>query len=172
MVWQKSGMSVLLRTVFGLPLAAVLGVVGMAVGSAMSVFFGVSSLSTLLTLLMIGAGVGAGIGAGVMMLRIDAVPPWPILLAVGLALAAFSAGGGWVGFQIGDRISAIEDANCVGVCGYLFKPRTYIALGATLVSNVIALVFNIGYEGGFGRWASTKPRVVGATGSAGEAQRR
>ena len=172
MIWQKSGMSVLLRTVFGLPLAAVLSVIGMAVASAMSVFFGVSSLSTLLTLLMLGAGIGAGIGAGVMMLRIDAVPRWPVLLVVGVVLAVLSAGGGWIGFQVGDRISAIEDANCVGVCGYLFKPRTYIALGATLVSNLIALVFNIGYEGGFGRWASNKPRVAGAASGAGEAQRR
>lgn len=169
MVWQKSGISVLLRTVFGLPLAAVLGVVGMAVASAMSVFFGVSGLSTLLTLLMIGAGFGAGIGAGVMMLRIDAIPPWHILLAVGLVLAALSAGGGWVGFQIGDRISAIEDANCVGVCGYLFKPRTYIALGATLVPNCIALLFNIVYEGRYGRWASPNPRAQRAPGRTGEA---
>ena len=168
MVWQKSGMSVVLRTLFALPLAAVLSVIGMAIASAMSVFFGVSGLSTLLTLLMIGAGIGGGIGAGVMMLRIDAVPSWPALLAAGLALAALSAGGGWVGFQVGDRISAIEDANCVGVCGYLFKPRTYIALGATLVPNCIVLVFNIVYEGKYGRWASPNPRAR-AAGGAGEA---
>ena len=172
MAWNKAGITVAARTLFGLPLAAVLGVIGMAIASAMSVFFGVSGLSTLLTLLMIGAGVGAGIGAGAMMLRIDAIPPWPTLLAVGLALAALSAGGGWVGFQVGDRISAIEDANCVGVCGYLFKPRTYIALGATLVSNCIALAFNIVYEGRSGRWASANPRTPRAAGRAGEAQRR
>ncbi len=163
MFWRKSGIAVALRTLFGFPLAAVLGVVGMAIASASSVFFGVSSLPTLLTLLMIGAGVGAGIGAGVMMLRIDAIPTWPTLLLVSLAIMALSAGGGWLGFQVGDRISAIEDANCVGVCGYLFRPRTYIALGATLVANVIALVFNIVYEGRSNRWASPNPRGAGAT---------
>ena len=171
MFWQKSGISVAARTLFGFPLAAVLGVIGMAIASAMSVFFGVASLNTLLTLLMIGAGVGSGIGAGLMMLRIDAVPHWPVLLGVGLALAILSAIGGWVGFQIGDYVSAIEDANCVGVCGYLFKPRTYIALGSTVVSNCVALLFNIAYEGGFGRWASPKLRVARVSGG-GEAERR
>ena len=169
MVWRKPGISVVLRTLFGLPLAGVLGVIGMAVASAMAVFFGVSGLNTLLTLLMIGAGTGAGIGAGAMMLRIDAIPHWTILVAVGLLLAVLSAGGGWAGFQVGDWISAIEDDNCVGVCGYFLKPRTYIVLGATLIANGIALLFNIGYEGGFGRWALSKPRV---TSPAGEAQRR
>ena len=157
------------RALVGLPLAAVLGVIGMAIASAMSVFFGVAALPTLLTLLMIGAGVGAGIGAGATMLRVDAIPPWPALLAVGLALAVLAAAGGWVGFQIGERISAMEDANCVGVCGYLFKPRTYIALGATLVANCISLAFNIGYEGGFRRWLW--PRLP-AAGVPGEAERR
>ena len=106
------------------------------------------------------------------MLRVDAIPSWSVLLAAGVVLVALSVVGGWVGFQIGDMISAIEDANCVGVCGYLFKPRTYIALGAALVPNCIALVFNIAYEGGFGRRAPFKPRVARATGGASEAQRR
>ena len=79
------------------------------------------------------------------MLRVDAIPSWSVLLAAGVVLVALSVVGGWVGFQIGDMISAIEDANCVGVCGYLFKPRTYIALGAALVPNCISLVFNIAY---------------------------
>ena len=169
MVWRKPGISVVLRTLFGLPLAGVLGVVGMAIASAMAVFFGVSGLNTLLALLIIGAGTGAGIGAGAMMLRIDAIPHWTIWLAVALVLSVLGAGGGWAGFQVGDWISEIEDARCVGVCGYFLRPRTYIVLGAALVPNCIALLFNIGYEGGFGRWASSKPRVVGP---AGEAQRR
>lgn len=172
MVWRKSGIAVALRTLFGFPLAAVLGVIGMAIASASSVFFGVSSLSTLLTLLMIGAGVGSGIGAGVMMLRIDAIPRWPTLLLAGLVLMAMSGIGGWVGFQVGDRISAIEDANCVGVCGYLFKPRTYIALGSTLVANVIALAFNIVYEGRLNRNSPPNRRLARAASGAGGAQRR
>ena len=172
MGWQKSGMSVAVRTVVGLPLAAVLSVIGMAIASAMSVFFGVAALPTILLLLMIGAGVGAAIGAGVTALRIDTIPHWSVLLAVGLLLAAVSAVGAWAGFQVGEIISAIEDDRCVGVCGYLFKPRTYIALGATLVANALALVFNVGYEGVFGRWAWPRPRVAGPAGRVGEAERR
>lgn len=150
---QKPWISVVARTLLGFPLAAVLGALGMAMASALAVFFGVAALPKILTMLMVGAGVGAGIGAGLTMLRMDAIPPWPVLLAVGLGLSAVSTAGGWVGFQIGGYISAVEDARCVGVCPYLFKPRTYIALGAALVPNIIALLFNIGYEGLFGRFA-------------------
>ena len=152
MQWRSAGISVIVRCVAGLPLAAVLSVIGMAIASAMSVFFGVSALSTLLLLLMVGAGIGAGIGAGVTLLHVDSIPPWPVWLAIGIVLAAVSGLGAWVGLQVGETITAIEDANCVGVCGYLFKPRTYMALGATLVSNVVALAFNIGYEARFGLW--------------------
>ena len=161
-----------MRTLFGLPLAAVFSVIGMAIASALGVFFGVSGLNTLLAMLMLGAGVGAGVGAGTMMLRVDSFPSWPVMLTVGLALSVLSAGGGWVGFQVGGWISAIEDARCVGVCGYLFKPRTYIVLGATLVPNCITLVFNIGYEGGFGRWPAFRPRVGSATSGRREPQRQ
>ena len=77
-------------------------------------------------------------------------------VGAGLALSAASFGGAWVGFEIGGYITAIEDERCVGVCPYLFKPRTYIALGAALVPNIIALLFNIGYEGVFGRFARAR----------------
>ncbi len=172
MFWRKTGIAIALRTLFGLPLAAVLGVIGMAIASASSVFFGVSGLPTLLTLLMIGGGVGAGIGAGAMMLRIDDIPHWTLLLLGAFVVMVLSAGGGWIGFQVGDHISAIEDARCVGVCGYLFRPRTYIVLGATLVANVIALAFNIVYEGRSNRGTAASPRIARATGGAGGAQRR
>ena len=163
---QKPWISVVARTLLGFPLAGVLAALGMALASALAVFFGVAALPNILAMLMIGAGVGAGIGAGLTMLRVDSIPPWPVLLAVGLGLSAVSAAGAWVGFQIGGYISAIEDARCVGVCPYLFKPRTYIALGAALVPNVIALLFNIGYEGMFGRFAraARQPRGDGTLG--------
>lgn len=163
---QKPWVSVVARTLLGFPLAAVLGALGMALASALAVFFGVAALPKILIMLMAGAGVGAGIGAGLTMLRVDSIPPWPILLGAGLCLAAVSTGGAWVGFQIGGYISAIEDARCVGVCPYLFKPRTYIALGAALVPNIVALLFNIGYEGMFGRFAraARQPRGGGTLG--------
>ncbi len=163
---QKPWISVVARTLLGFPLAGVLAALGMALASALGVFFGVAALPNILAMLMVGAGVGAGIGAGLTMLRVDAIPHWPVLLAVGLGLSAVSAGGAWVGFQIGGYISAIEDARCVGVCPYLFKPRTYIALGAALVPNIITLLFNVGYEGMFGRFAraARQPRDGGTLG--------
>ena len=132
-------MLVIARTLVGLPLAAVLGIVGMAIASAMSVFFGVSALPTLLLLLTIGAGIGAGIGGGAMLIRVDAVPPWPVVLAIGVGICLVSAGGAWAGLEIGDKITAMQEMNCVGVCDYFFKPRTYMALGATVVSNAVAV---------------------------------
>ena len=167
---QKPWISVVARTLLGFPLAAVLAALGMALASALAVFFGVAALPNILTMLMVGAGVGAGIGAGIILLRVDSIPAWPILLGAGLALSAVSFGGAWVGFQIGGYISAIEDARCVGVCPYLFKPRTYIALGAALAPNIIALLFNIGYEGIFGRFAraARQPRGDGTLGPSNE----
>lgn len=150
---QKPWISVTARSLLGFPLAGVLAAIGMAIASAMAVFFGVAALPNILTMLMVGAGIGAGIGAGLTLLRVDSIPSWPVLLGAGLLLSAASYGGAWVGFQIGGYITAIEDARCVGVCPYLFKPRTYIALGAALVPNIMTLLFNIGYEGVFGRFA-------------------
>lgn len=163
---QKPWISVVARTLLGFPLAAVLAALGMALASALAVFFGVAALPNILTMLMVGAGVGAGIGAGISTLRVDSIPAWPILLGAGLVLSAASFGGAWVGFQIGGYITAVEDARCVGVCPYLFKPRTYIALGATLVPNIMTLLFNIGYEGMFGRFAraARQPRGDGTLG--------
>lgn len=172
MGWPKKLLVCIARTAFGLPLAAVLSAIGMAIASALAVFFGVSGLSSILTLLMVGAGVGAGIGSGAVLIRVDTIPSWFILLGVGLGLSAIGFAGAWAGFQIGDKITAIEEANCVGVCEYLFKPRTYIALGATIVTSGVVLVFNIGYEFRGGRWTRPRGWSAGpAVGSSGEASR-
>ncbi len=158
MEWRKSGISVVARLLFGLPLAAVLSVIGMAIASAMSVFFGVSGLPTLLALLTIGAGIGAGIGGAAMLFRVDAIPPWPFLILVVVTLSALSALGAWAGLTIGDRITTIQEMNCVGVCDYFFKPRTYMALGAIVVSNAVVLASNIAYETRVAGWAFARLR--------------
>ena len=172
MGWPKPVLSCIARAALGIPLAAVLSAIGMAVASALAVFFGVSGLSNILTLLMVGAGVGAGLGSGASMFRVDSIPSWPLLLAIGLGLSAIGTAGAWAGFQVGDKITAIEEANCVGVCEYLFKPRTYIALGATIAANFVALVFNIVYE--FMAGVGARPRMWSAgqaVGSSGETSR-
>lgn len=163
----------MVRTAIGLPLAAVLSVIGMATASALSVFFGVAGLPTLLTLLMVGAGVGAGLGGGAALLRVDAIPPRPVLLAVGLGFCLVGVAGAWAGFQIGGQITAIQDANCVGVCGYLFKPRTYMALGAALLCNAAALAFNLAWEARAGGWLRPRLRLdTPAVGGARETEQR
>lgn len=170
---RKSGMSVIARAAIGLPLAAVLSVIGMATASALSVFFGVAGLPTLLALLMLGAGIGAGLGAGAVLLRVDAIPSRPVLLAVGLGFCLVGFAGAWAGLQIGDKITAIQDANCVGVCGYLFKPRTYMALGAALLCNAAALALNLTWEARAGGWLRPRIRLdAPAVGGPGEAERR
>ena len=170
---RKSGMSVMVRAAVGLPLAAVLSVIGMATASALSVFFGVAGLPTLLALLMVGAGVGAGLGGGATLLRVDAIPSRPALLAIGLGFCLVGFAGAWAGFQIGGQITAIQDANCVGVCGYLFKPRTYMALGAALLCNAAALAFNLAWEARAGGWRRPRFRLdTPAVGGPGEAERR
>ena len=160
MEWTKPALVVFLRLVGGLPLAAVLASLGMAVASALSVFFGISGLSTLLIWLMIGAGIGGGLGAGVLMFRVDAIPSWPLLLVIALALPLIGAAGAWAGFGLGGAITAYQDSQCLGVCEYLFRPKTYMALGATIVANLVSLVFNVGYEIRAGDWA--KPGLLSA----------
>ena len=160
MEWTKPALVVFLRLVGGLPLAAVLASLGMAVASALSVFFGISGLSTLLIWLMIGAGVGGGLGAGVLMFRVDAIPPWPLLLVIALALSLVGAAGAWAGFELGGAITAYEDSQCLGVCEYLFRPKTYMALGATIAANLVALVVNVGYE--IRAWDWAKPGLLSA----------
>ena len=162
-------MSVIARLLIGLPLAVVLSVIGMATAWAMSVFFGVAALPTLLLLLMIGARIGASIG-GQQCSRVDSAPSWPVLLAFGCGFCLVSRAGAWAGFEIGEKITAIQGWNSGGLCGYLFKLRTYMALGATVVSNAIALALNVGHEVRAAGWAWSHHRTGGAAvGTPGEA---
>ena len=172
MGWPKPVLVCIVRTALGVALSAVLSAIGMAVASALAVFFGVSGLSSLLTLLMVGAGIGAGLGAAAALFRIDSIPGWPLLLAVVAGMSLVGSAAGWAGFQIGDMITAYEESQCVGVCEYLFKPRTYIALGAAISTNLVALAFNAVYEARGGGWVKPRPRAWAAgsaVGSSGEA---
>lgn len=174
MGWSKPVLVCIARTALGVPLSAVLSTIGMAVASALAVFFGVSGLANLLALSMVGAGIGAGLGAGAALFRVDTIPRWPVLLAIVAGLALVGAGAGWAGFVIGDVITAYEEAKCLGACEYLFRPRTYIALGATIVTNLVSLVVNAVYEARGGGWDKPRPRTWpagSAVGSQGDASR-
>ena len=94
------------------------------------------------------------------MLRVDAILSWPLLLVTALAMCLVGAAGAWAGFELGGAITAYQDSQCLGVCEYLFRPKTYMALGATIVANLVSLVFNVGYEIRAGDWA--KPGLLSA----------
>ena len=154
------------RAVVGVLLAAVLGVIGIGIAWAMFVFFGAVSHATLLYLLMSGAGVGAGVGAFVAWLRIDRVPPRPLLLAGALTLVLAGIGGAWGGYQFGADQAV---ACCVGPA---ITPITYTALGATAGTSAAGLVMGIAHEIKVrGAWAKFRmadaSSAIGASSEAG-----
>ena len=128
------------RIVLGILLATVFSVVGIGVGWAVFVFFGAVSHAALLALFMSGAGLGAGLGSYLAWLRVDRVPPWPVLLAMVLAMVLAGTGGAWGGFQFG----ANQEVECC--VGPPITPITYTALGATAAANAAALVVGIAHE--------------------------
>ena len=128
------------RTVLGLLLAAVFSVIGIGIAWAMFVFFGAVSHATLLVLFMCGAGLGAGLGSYIAFLRVDWVPPAPMVAAIGLVLLLAGVGGAWGGFQFG----ANQEVECC--VGPAVTPITYTALGATLGANAAALVMGVANE--------------------------
>lgn len=150
------------RIVLGVLLASLLSVIGIGIAWAMFVFFGAVSHATLLILFMSGAGIGAGLGSFVAWLRVDWVPPWPVVLALVLA----DIGGAWGGFQFGANQ---EVACCTGPA---ITPITYTALGATAAANAVALAMGVAHEIKARRgWKRLSAADAGsAAGSSSEAQ--
>jgi hypothetical protein len=155
------------RIVLGVLLASLLSVIGIGIAWAMFVFFGAVSHATLLVLFMSGAGIGAGLGGFFGWLRIDWVPPWPLLLGVVLALVLAGIGGAWGGFQFG----ANQEVPCC--VGPAIGPITYTALGATAGANAAALAMGVAHEIKARRgWIRFRAANAGsAAGSSSEARR-
>ncbi len=128
------------RTVLGALLATVFSVVGIGIAWAIFVFSGAGSHATLLALFMGGGGIGAGSGSFLAWLRVDWVPPWPMLLAAVLAPVLAGIAGAWGGFQFG----ANQEVVCCA--GPDITPITYTALGATAAANAAALLMGIAHE--------------------------
>jgi len=125
------------RTVLGLLLSSVFGVIGIGVAWAMFVFFGAVSHATLLAFFMIGAGLGAGLGGYIAFFRFDWVPTAPMMAAMGLTLLLAGMGGAWGGFQFG----ANKEVECC--VGPAVTPITYTAIGATVGAIAAALLMSI-----------------------------
>jgi len=136
MEWLQPVLVLSVRTLLGLLMGASLGLLGVGIGWGSYVFFGATSLDTLLILLMGGAAVGAAGGGFLAWLGIDYNTPIRLIaMAVLLLLAAI--GGAWGGFQYG----SVQEVPCCAKAD--ITPITYIVLGAALATNIIALVIGL-----------------------------
>ena len=135
MIWLGPGLVFLGRVVLGVLLAALLSAIGIVVAWGMFIFWG--GVSHVILFLMTGAGVGAGIGSFAAWLKIDRAPPLVVLAAVALVLILAGIGGAWGGFQFG---ATREVACCAGPA---IQPVTYMALGAIVVANGVALAVHM-----------------------------
>ena len=116
-----------------------LSMVGVALGWGIYVFSGAVSKSTLLWLVMPGAGLGAGLGAFLPWLSIDGNSLPFIVATVSLAFLA-GAGGAWGGYQY----SANHEVACCAKSE--ISPFTYMAFGAVAMASGAALLCSIARE--------------------------
>ena len=124
------------RGILGLLLAASLGLLGVGIGWGSYVFFGATSRETLLILLMGGGAVGAAGGGFLGWLRLDYNTPIRLIgTAAALLLAAIA--GAWGGFQYG----SVQEIPCCARAD--ITPITYIVLGASVATNVIAMALSL-----------------------------
>ena len=125
-------------------LALVLSMLGVALGWGLFIFSGAVSKTTMLWLVMSGAGLGAGLGASAPWLRVDDNPV-PVVLATVLVAVLAGLGGAWGGYQYsGDR----EVACCTKP---EIAPFTYAAFGAVALANGAAILCRIARESIGGR---------------------
>jgi hypothetical protein len=124
------------RTLLGALLGLALGMTGLGLGWILFVFFGATSHTALLTLMMGGASAGAASGAFLAWLRLDN-NTLPLLLGTAALLLLAAATGAWGGFQFG----ADQEVPCCAEPE--IGPMTYTVLGAVVASNGVALLLGI-----------------------------
>ena len=136
MEWLQPVLVLSVRTLLGLLMGASLGLLGVGVGWGSYLFFGATSLDTLLILLMGGAAVGEAGGGFLAWLGIDYNTPIR-LIATAMLLLLAAIGGAWGGFQYG----SVQEVPCCAKAD--ITPITYIVLGSALATNLIALVMGL-----------------------------
>jgi hypothetical protein len=125
-----------LRTIVGSLLALALGMFGVGMGWILYVFFGFTTYTALLAMMMGGATLGAAAGGFLARLRLDN-NTLPMLLVTAAVLLVAGVAGAWGGFQFGSQ----QEVPCC--TGPEFRPMTYMVLGATVVTNGVALLLGI-----------------------------
>ena len=125
---------------------------GVALGWGLFIFSGAVSKTTMLWLVMSGAGLGAGVGAALPWLRVDANPV-PVILATVLLAVLAGFGGAWGGYQYsGDR----EVACCTKPD---IAPFTYAAFGAVVMANGTAILCRVARDSIAGRRRSVSSQL-------------
>lgn len=117
-------------------MGAIFGILGVGIGWASYVFFGATSRDTLLILLVGGAVLGTAGGGFVAWLRLDNNTPVRLIFTAVLLLSA-AVGGAWGGYQYG----LAQEIPCCARAD--ITPITYIVMGATVATNVVALTLAI-----------------------------
>ena len=128
-----------MRIVIGFLLGIVLSTVGVGVAWGLFVFSGAVAQTTLLAMLMSGAGIGAGLGGFLAWLKVDGNSRLIVIASISLALLG-GVGGAWGGYYYG----ANRELECCA--GSAIKPFAYTAFGATVVANVAVLLLGIARE--------------------------
>ena len=136
MDWLRPFLVFSARSILGLLLAASLGLLGVGIGWGSYVFFGATSRETLLILLLGGGAVGAAGGGFLGWLRLDYNTPVRLISTAAVLLLA-AIGGAWGGFQYG----ASQEIPCCARAD--ITPITYVLLGASLATNVVALALSL-----------------------------
>ncbi len=136
MDWLQPTLIFSARSILGLLLAGSLGLLGVGIGWGSYVFFGATSRETLLILLLGGAVVGAAGGGFLGWLRLDYNTPVRLISTAAVLLLG-ATGGAWGGFQYG----AVQEVPCCAKAD--LTPITYIVLGASLATNVLALALSL-----------------------------
>ena len=124
------------RVGLGVGLALVLSMLGVALAWGIFIFSGAASHTTMLWLVMSGAGIGAALGATLPWLRVDGNPALLIIAIVSLAFLA-GLGGAWGGYQY----AADREVACCTKPN--IAPFTYAAFGAVVMANGAALLRSI-----------------------------
>ena len=128
------------RAIFGMLFAGVTGMVSIAVGWGLFVFFGGQSAQTWFIVQICAAGTGAGLGSIVVWFNIDRNTRLMLMLMAAVAVLGGLAGA-WLGYEYGAYRNAIISER-LGTT-ILLSPVTYATIGSAAMANLAMLAFRL-----------------------------